>query len=288
MSRITSVKSFSAGPRREASRVNKKKLIILILIPVLVAAVFAAAFVKRDAIKSAVTSMVGGSGTMQPREEAGSEDPTGDIPEGPAASSTAPPAEGAPVGEVTPAVLHDAVSHAYASGVVHTNGVAIVGEKEVEFDTVWATDRSAGSGVVTFNGKQAEAYLVEKMLLLRNVDGVVGDIIGRPVPLEQWVIVNEDDAITNVFPDKELLDGVARAPEAREEGPNFVAGEFIVTLDEAKKSAVRVASPAGSWSIGVGEGSHVQVPGPDIQIDGKIEKDESGQWKVFRFTQSHG
>lgn len=292
MPRITSVKSFSAGPRREASRVNKK-LIVLLLIPVLIAGVSVVAFMKRDAIKDAVVSATGGSESLQPRDEASGEDPADDIPEGVPPSGIMPEPEPvgdneAPVGEVTPKVLHEAVSQAYASPVVRTSGVAVVGEKEVEFDTVWSSDRSAGSGVVTFNGKQAEAYLVEKMLLLRNVDGVVGDIIDRPVPLEQWVIVNADGAINNVFPSKELLDGVASAPEAREEGPNFTAGEFIVTLDESRKSAVRVSSPQGGWTIEAGEGAHVQAPGADIQIDGKIERDDAGQWKVFRFTQGNG
>lgn len=187
--------------------------------------------------------------------------------------------------DITPQTLQHAVAKAYEAAIVHTVGTINAGGKKIAFDTVWTPDHVSGSGTLTFNGKQTETYLVEKMILVKNQDGIVGDLIGKPVPMQQWVILNANDDLNNIFPMPDLLTGLEQEPAVKNEDPNFSTERFIVTLNPEKTTAIGVGTPKGSWSIQPGTGEQIRVPGPEIQIEGKIEKDPEGQWKVFRFAQ---
>lgn len=290
MPRITSEKSYSAGPRRERSSFSSKKLITMILVPVLVLASAALVYAKRDSIKSFVIGLRDDE-TVQPREtNDATTDPSHpdtleelgqtDIP----SAQNIPPSE-APSPEVTPQLLHEAVKNAYTAPIVHTKGTINTGEKKVAFDTVWTPDHVSGSGSLTYNGKQTQTYLVEKMILIHNQDGIVGDLIGKPVPMQQWIIFNANDDLSNIYPTSSLLDGIAQGEIVKTEDPNFSTKEFIVTLNPEKTAAIGVGTPKGNWSIQPGSGDQVQAPGPEIQIEGKVEKTPDGQWKVFRFAQ---
>lgn len=287
MARITSKNSYSAGPRREATKLNAKKIVLFILIPVLIVSLIGVAYMKRDSIKDAIGS-ISHSETLQSRdtsvpktEETSIDDleslqqTTQNMPE------TQPPANQ----EITPQTLQQAVSKAYEAAIVHTAGTINAGDKKIAFDTVWTPDHVSGSGTLTFNGKQTETYLVEKMILVKNQDGIVGDLIGKPVPMQQWVILNANDDLNNIFPMPDLLTGLEQEPAVKNEDPNFSTERFIVTLNPEKTTAIGVGTPKGSWSIQPGTGEQIRVPGPEIQIEGKIEKDPEGQWKVFRFAQ---
>lgn len=290
MPRITSEKTYSAGPRREASTFNVKKLLALILIPLLVAGLFAGAYLKRDTLKAFVISLSDKETSQQAETEETINSPTepqdslDDItPTNTPSHTNIPPEQPKP--EITPQSLHQALQEAYKAPIVHTKGTINAGEKKVAFDTVWTPDHVSGSGSLTYNGKQTETYLVEKMILIRNHEGVVGDLIGKPVPMEQWVILNANDDLNNIYPDVSLLQGIAHDTQVRNDDPTFSTEKYNVTLNPEKTLATGVGSPQGSWSIQPGSGEQIQVPGPDIQIQGKVEKTPEGEWKVFRFAQ---
>lgn len=288
MPRITSKNSFSAGPRREASKLNVKKIVLFILIPVLILAILGGAYAKRDVLKSALSSVASSSDSPQPRDSSDST-PTETSPIEDLESlqqSEAPQENPQAVEntEITPQKLQEAITKAYSASIVHTAGTINVGDKKVAFDTVWTPDHVSGSGSLTYNGKQTETYLVEKMILIKNQDGIVGDLIGKPVPMQQWVIVNADDDLNNIYPMPELLAGVAQETQVKNDDPNFTTEHFIVTLNPEKTVAIGVGAPKGNWSIQPGTGEQILAPGADIQIEGKIEKTPEGQWKVFRFA----
>ena len=83
---------------------------------------------------------------------------------------------------------------------------------------------------------------------------------------------------------QELLAGLANDTQVKNEDPNFTTENFIVTLNPEKTTATGVGSPKGNWLIQPGAGNQIMAPGADIQIEGKIEKNPEGQWKVFRFA----
>lgn len=254
--------------------INWKKVLIILGTILLLAAGGLAAFTYKDTI----LGMFDRPDTVTSREDAqGSGDPAPeDTPD-----DVPPPAPKAP--KMDGNTVFAAAEKAYATGAINTQGETKMGDEVIKFNTTWTPDRKNGSGTLTFRGKTAQTFLVNELLIVHNESGVVADIIGRPVPINQWVIVNSESEMHATYPPVKIMQGIVNERNIVENGPDITAGKFSVTLNENKDTATRLANEFGSWGIISANASDIKMPTPENKIEGKIEKAPDGSWKVFRF-----
>lgn len=287
---ITSEDSFSSGKRAEARSFNLEKVIKFFVVPFLILVILAALFVNKDRIAGLIP---GGGETTQARDENAGEDLNNKDKEAPAPETSEeeiPELEDSPAAPKPPEVpaidtgakLYDKVLETYKMPVVHTKGFTSHGDSRIDFDTVWSTDRQIGSGTITFNGKTTDTYVIKGLLFVRNTDNILADIIGTPVPLPGWVLVNASDEIQNVYPDTYLMEPVKGKQEVKAQNGLLVADDFHAKLSEDKKHLIDFTAPRASWSLEPGNGDHIKPVEKDFRADGKVEKDPDGRWKVFR------
>lgn len=281
---ISSLDTFSSGKREEERSFDLAKFARPLLIIVLVAIVVLAVYLNWSRLTGLIPSF--GSGDEQTTaQDTGNEegsDRARDPEASPVTSEVENVEEVPPSAEKTGKQLFDAVVETYKAPVVHTTGSVPLAGSRADFDTTWTTDRQIGSGTMTLNGKTAQVFLIKEVLFIKNDSGIVSDAIGKPVPFAQWVLVNSADTLHTVFPDTYLLEPLRGKPTTARQDHTVTADDFSFTFNEDDTRIEHFQTPVGVWDLKETDAKAISQPGADFKVEGKVEKDDAGNWRVYR------